>query len=269
MKYLYLFLAFCGLVSFTHSTYFKSSLKKQLAYIPSGNVIIGNETKTVQAFYMTKTEVTNKEYRTFLSDLKKNNKLEEYKMALPDTANWNENSAGKLQTYADYYFSHPAYANFPVVNISHEAANLYCAWFTAKANEGKTNFEIFRLPTQEEFLRACQGENKVASYAWGTNEPRNKKGQILANFKVEGNSAPAGNLGENTDIIAPSKSYWPNANGIYNLNGNVAEMIQQKGIAVGGSWMQDFSDIQNESTFNYSKSDISVGFRMVSTYLKK
>lgn len=269
MKYLYLFLAFCGLVSFTVSTNLKSSIKKQLAFIPSGNVSIGTETKTVQAFYMTKTEVTNEAYRAFLSDLKKNNKIDAYQIALPDTNNWIENPAGKSQTYADYYFSHPAYANFPVVNISYEAANLYCAWFTAKANEGKNNFEVFRLPTQEEFMRACQGENKAANYAWGTNESRNQKGQILANFKVEANSTPAGNLGEKTDIIAPSKSYWPNANGIYNLNGNVAEMIQQKGIAVGGSWMQDFSDIQNESAFNYSKSDISVGFRMVSTYVKK
>src|SRR5690606_22161450 len=38
------------------------------------------------------------------------------------------------------------------------------------------------------------------------------------------------------DIIAPAKSYFANKYGLYNMMGNVAEMIHESARTKGGSW---------------------------------
>ena len=37
-------------------------------------------------------------------------------------------------------------------------------------------------------------------------------------------------------FTAPVGAYWPNDLGIYNMSGNVAEMISEKGVTKGGSY---------------------------------
>jgi hypothetical protein len=54
------------------------------------------------------------------------------------------------------YHSHPGYDLYPAVNISAEAANLYCAWLTEKYNEkpnGKFKKVTFRIPTEKEWKK--------------------------------------------------------------------------------------------------------------------
>ena len=69
------------------------------------------------------------------------------------------------------------------------------------------------------------------------------------------------------DIVAPSESYWPNEYGIYNLNGNVAEMIAEDGIAVGGSWQNTGYDVRIESKNTYTNPNPLTGFRVVMTFI--
>ncbi|MEI8201577.1 MAG: hypothetical protein WCH34_01100 [Bacteroidota bacterium] len=57
--------------------------------------------------------------------------------------------------------------------------------------------------------------------------------------------------------------------GIYNMCGNVAEMVAEKGIAVGGSWKDTGYDVRIESTINYSEPSPSIGFRPVRTFIGK
>lgn len=242
-------------------------LKKAFAYVPSGLVVRNGDTLSVQAFYMSKGEVTNKEYRLFLADLKANNKMDDYKKAYPDTSAWKKLSPA----YADYYFSHPSYDQYPVVNISQEAALMYCNWFTEKINkeyQGKYVYQ-FRLPIREEFIRACRGDNHSRAYAWEQPYIRNEKGNILCNH-LHDQVNIAGNLSDKSaDITAPSRSYWPNEFGIYNLNGNVAEMTNFKGVTTGGSWKDKAEDVRNESKGTYTGPQPNVGFRMVSTFLNR
>jgi len=49
--------------------------------------------------------------------------------------------------------------------------------------------------------------------------------------------------------------------GLYNMSGNVAEMIQEKGIACGGGWRSCGYDVQITSTEKYDHSDVDLGFR--------
>jgi formylglycine-generating enzyme required for sulfatase activity len=192
------------------------------------------------------------------------------------------NTKNSMNTaYTEYYHKHPAYQNYPVVNISYEAALLYCEWLSAKYSEmyGSTKFS-FRLPTKEEFIRAGRGDNNYVQYAWGSSLLRNSEGQVQCNFLQVGSESIHRDLqsGEykiipeyenvaygNNDILAPAKSYWANQFGIYNMNGNAAEMISQKGIAVGGSWKNTGYDVRLESQYTYSDPNPSTGFRIVMT----
>jgi len=64
-------------------------------------------------------------------------------------------------------------------------------------------------------------------------------------------------------------AYFPNGMGLYDVVGNVAEMIDEKGKACGGSW----NDLPSESTIhsikNYQHSDASIGFRVFMEVIEK
>jgi sulfatase modifying factor 1 len=246
----------------------KKISKKQFAFIPSGFVKLGTDSFSVQSFYMSKYEVSNKEYRTFLNEIKK---IDEalFKQCLPDTLKWLSKSSS-MQAFKDYYFSHPAYEDYPVVNVSKKGAEEYCKWFTEKynSNQKKGTKLIFRLPLEAEFVRATRGDQHQQIYAWKNNSIRNDNGQFMCNHvHIDASSTQQYNA-DNTDVTAPVKSYWPNTFGIYNLNGNVAEMINEKNVAMGGSWKHDSTNVTNESKMFFSEAQPYVGFRMVATFLR-
>jgi len=236
---------------------------------PSGTVKIkGN-------IYIDKTEVSNFDWREYVMWLEKTygKTAMEYRNALPDTLVWKEKESFN-EPYTQYYYSHPAYNDYPVVGISYEQAVQYCKWrtervkelfetkmLTDKKNVYPTNFE-YRLPTKEEWEAAAKiGYSEKIQQQLNTKY----KGQLLANLKrnTEDNVVVAGNLAQNADIIAPVKSYWPNAAGCYNLIGNVAEMINQQGLAKGGSWMNEPSEVYIEKDLTYTKPTAWLGFRCV------
>jgi formylglycine-generating enzyme required for sulfatase activity len=236
---------------------------------PTGTVKINDQ------LYMDETEITNfnwQEYVMWLAN-KHGKTAEEYKNALPDTLVW-RNKESQNEPYVQYYYSHPAYKEFPVIGISYEQAVLYCKWrtervkelfktkaLTDKKNVYPTNFE-YRLPTKEEWEAAAKiGYSEKTKKLLETKH----KGQLLANLRrnLEDNVVVAGKPTQNLDITAQVKSYWPNAAGCYNLIGNVAEMTNQKGIAKGGSWINNPNEITVEKEIPYTKPTAWLGFRCV------
>lgn len=236
---------------------------------PTGTVKIDND------LYIDETEITNfnwQEYVMWLAN-KHGKTAIEYKNALPDTMVWREKEYYN-EPYTRYYYNHPAYNDYPVVGISYEQAVNYCKWrtdrvkesfkikaLTDKKNVYPINFE-YRLPTKEEWEKAAKiGYSEKTKKLLETKY----KGQILANLKrnLENNVVVAGNNSTNADITTPVKSYWANAAGCYNLIGNVAEMTNIKGIAKGGSWINNPSEIVIEKEITYTKPTAWLGFRCV------
>lgn len=266
----------------------KKQLDEFCAYVPSGKTLNEKDTVSVQGFYISKGEVTNFQYQEFLADLKRKGELDKLKIAQIDTNNWTTELKWGNQKYVDYYHVHPAYRDYPVVNISKEGAELYCQWLTEQY-DSLSNGELklkFRIPTHIEWLRAVRGNQMLNTYAWGGPYLRNSKGQILANFLNFGSENITKNQetgefeittkgvgynfanSDNADVTAPSISYWPNDFGIYNMNGNVSEMVSDKKLVVGGDWRSPGYDIRNESTRAYKGSSVTVGFRVVATYVE-
>lgn len=112
--------------------------------------------------------------------------------------------------------------------------------------------------------------NKEILYPWFITynyrkKPQNFKNCFLGNFKVPENAKVCDNSltgGDGWTMTAQTASYFPNDMGFYDVVGNVAEMIDEKGKACGGSW----NDPPNESTIHsikaYKKPDATVGFRI-------
>ena len=257
---------------------------KSYVFIPQGKVRVDKKEVEVNAFFISKYEVSNLEYREFLDSLKKNNETEKLRFAQIDTIQWNKMFNNKFnEPLVIYYDKHPAYNHYPVVNVSYEGAVLYCRWLTEKykhINKDKSFTYEFNLPDKQQWIRAARG-NKNTEYAWDS--PRLLGDVYFCNFKNLG----AENIHYNPDtkkyeikdtflnpvksidITAPVKSYYPNTFELYNICGNVAEMIGEYGIAMGGSWNDSGYDVRVESEQKYQNANPYVVFRPIMTLIRK
>lgn len=129
------------------------------------------------------------------------------------------------EPFARRYFSHPAYDDYPVVGVTWDQANAFCAWrtqysvnYTKEINKPR-EIDNYRLPSESEWEYAAQGGNDKPDYPWGGPYLRNSKGCLLANFK------PNRGVYHNDGMTypAPVESYWANNYGLYCMAGNVAE----------------------------------------------
>ncbi|HEY5823505.1 MAG TPA: SUMF1/EgtB/PvdO family nonheme iron enzyme [Cyclobacteriaceae bacterium] len=232
-------------------------------------------------------ELTNKEYNQFLSYLIQSNQKALYEKYKPNYSKYE----GSLLTFFKGYHTQQAevndkkyiltYNEYPVVNITHEAALAYCEWLTEQYNgSSKKKFKqaTFRLPKIKEWQIAALGYPKFQSwvleennvevripdhpgemlgkqkktipfkgndirYPWFAayeyrNKAQNNKNCWMGNFKI-----PEGVVscyayrpdGDGFSYIGKCSSYFPNDMGLFDVVGNVAEMIDEKG---KGRWWQ-------------------------------
>jgi len=287
MKLNYLFL--CGACVLLMSAGIKlpKALKSEYKFIPAGIVLLDKDTVSVQAYYMLDHEVSNGEYTDFLEYLKENGTAEELESARIRNENWNKEFNAINNKYAELYHIHPAYQDYPVVNITHEGAQLYCKYANSLVNEllAKTGLKVnVRLPHRTELIRAGAGDNLIQFYSWGNQHLKNAQGNAMCNYvQIPEAALTRDEKGRLTiskdynhdyidkstfaDVLAPKKSYWPSTYGIYNLNGNVAEMTQEKRQATGGSWRDLGWDVRLQSVKHYEEASCTVGFRTVFSWV--
>ena len=252
--------------------------KKSYTFLVSGSFDFKGKMTSVQSFLIQNTEISNLEYRTFLFDLLIQDRKDEFLKARPDQNQWSLLPGGQNNKMKDHYFSHPAYDHFPVVNISREGAEMYCKWLTQElfkvVDEKKKNqFNDIRLPVREEWVMAASIEGKKGPYPWDGEFTRNSDGLYLANYKRKPIASDSIATAIYRDITAPVESYWPNDFGLYNMSGNVAEMVyddiktKSAGTA-GGGWMNNEEEIKILGPDPYAgvtNAHPGIGFRVVMT----
>lgn len=273
---LYLILAFAiSAVSCSKPYHLYYGMYIGYQYVPKGSVNLNGKKFTTKPFIIKDTEVTNKEYRTFLADLLLSGDTPSYNSAYPDTAMLRKELW--LQSRIDY-FNHPMFDDFPVVAVTKTQAEMYAKWLTQKVRSNTNQKITFRLPkTREWQYAAFGGRAEDTNYGWGKYD-RNSKGCFLMHyFNLDFRAAIYGDdLGSHEildttihhsyydkewdRVLSSTKnlkrtseknirkamglagapvitfSYFPNDYGIYNMHGNVAEFVDGPENIMGGSY---------------------------------
>jgi len=141
----------------------------------------------------------------------------------PDTTCWvNDFPNADNERYMRLYFSNAAYNDYPVVGVTWEQANAFCAWRTEYLLRGLGDaarfVQRYRLPTEAEWEYAARGKDQN-EFPWENTDVVTGNGCFFANFKPDnGNYTKDGNL-----ITSKVGIYQSNSNGLYDMAGNVAE----------------------------------------------
>lgn len=132
-------------------------------------------------------------------------------------------------------------------------------------------------------LNISKGEKKMLNandvmYPWYKfyylrNRAYNHKGCFLGNFKVDSEepiTCPAHPRAfDGYTMMAPVRRYFPNDFYLSDVVGNVAEMIDEKGKACGGSWNDTPENSTIRSVKAYNGADETVGFRLFMEVIEK
>lgn len=219
--------------------------------------------------YMDETEISNISWKEYVYWIKEN-KPEEYKKVQPDTTVW-KSLGEENEPFVKHYYQKTAYQDYPVVGISHQQAAAYCQWRTARVQEmlalnpsGQKKFGTiaYRLPSEEEWEYAASAGLDKKEFPFGLLTLNNSKGEKVANLNFA-TTVVMKEQEQVSTITAPINSYTPNAKGYYNMIGNVAEMVQEEGVAKGGAWIHAPQQSQITQQIPYDGAKAWLGFRCI------
>lgn len=255
--------------------------------IPAGAFVMGSAIETPaeapvhvaaveKSFYMGTTEVTMGMMRQFD----------------PTFENGVYDMHYKDQVRRGYFMNDPA---LPAIRVSHEQAEAFCRWLSEKTGRK------VRLPTETEWEYACRAGRDTPMNYGGINDDFSKKANLadlsLKKMAVVGiDPRPMRNPDAFWDYepkdaryddgvlhLAKPGSYEPNAFGLYDMHGNVAEWTSSPFVAYpggntalpafdpdscvvrGGSWYQRPMRATSASRWGYPRwmRPYNVGFRVV------
>ncbi len=228
----------------------KKDIPLDMVFIPGGTFLMGGgvnqgvvaktnitQTTTVGPLYVDVAPVTNAKYQRFLELVLANpgeygleeayikNKL------IPDITVWKKDFPFMFMddSFGENYCTDPRFANYPVVGITLEAAQQFARVRSIYRNKylasnGLPPSPDFRLPTAAEYEYAAKAGRLSGQYPWGGPTVRDQKGKLLANFQVtKGDYAASGYT-----YTSPVKAFPPNAYGLYDMAGNVAEWCEDQ-----------------------------------------
>lgn len=134
--------------------------------IPAYKTVHAGEPVVLDGFAIRNVGITNLEYKAFLADLIAKNRKDDYITCEVQSDNWRSHDCPGL---ANSYFQDKTYNDFPVVNISYEAARLFCQWLEEETalfirqHNPRLKTLFIRLPYDEEWVYAArEGYAKIA-----------------------------------------------------------------------------------------------------------
>jgi sulfatase modifying factor 1 len=250
--------------------------------------------------YACKYETTNIDYVTFLNHVRYRMNPAIYQSLLPDTTKWRDPGSYN-EPYVLYYLHHPAYAYYPLVNISYEQANFYCNWITQEYNKNpKRPFKkvVFKLPSRSEWQQAAAASDMRNKFPWGSSIDSIPNGMIVnycpRDYKQKiwydslyTNDGKRIKATDSVEVFSPCKPYGAeryftqpvdlkkakqSKNGLYHVSGNVSEMIAAKGDCIGGNYRSRTDwlriDAPNEFYPGYMACPL-IGFRLFMQVLEE
>lgn len=276
-------LLICLLLMFTNG-FAQKPKKIKDPYLSSFRLVPTTEADPIPEFYMNDTEVSNKEYLETLTKIKKSGNNELYQALLPDTSVWKNNFG---DPYVDHYLRYPGFSNFPVVGITFKQAMQYAEWLTIWYNQqSNRSFKkiVIEVPDEAQWELAARGGDSNAIFPWGTHSTQDASGNWLANFTradqsnttwdtVKGHRVLVSYLATKSPeaalITAFVREFAPNRYGLYNMAGNVEEIVRNSespihGLAKGGSYADPghFLRIDTRSFYNLDEASSKRGFRL-------
>ncbi len=181
------------------------------------------------------------------------------------TAQYNQQSDRKfkkvqfrLPTQKEWTIAALGYKEFTSWNLEENTIKTWDVWIEGKGTKkSKKGLKEFKL-----------SEYKVDYPWWYPNidlrdKIRNQFGCYLANVKTpEEVFCKAGIKGDGFTMLSPVGTYFANRMGLYDVVGNVAEMINEEGKAMGGSYNHPAEECTITSVNSYEDSEARVGFRL-------
>lgn len=213
-----------------------SGVSFSMAAIPEGTFVMGSASSEkgrsddegpqrhikISAFWMGTKEVTHDEFLLFMNDesLSRNSDVDAVTRPTPQ--------------YIDFTLGMGKQGGFPVNSMSQHAALMYCRWLYKKTGT------FYRLPTEAEWEYACRaGSGSI--YPFGNDSSQLKDYAWYA-----------ANSGDKYHRTGEKK---PNAWGLYDMLGNVAEWtIDQYSEKYLADMTENASDPVTEPTSRYPKS---------------
>ncbi|MFI4969787.1 MAG: SUMF1/EgtB/PvdO family nonheme iron enzyme [Lysobacterales bacterium] len=199
-----------------------------------------------------------------------------------------EESSGRIadrrgMTWQNDYRGERAGDTLPVINVSWNDAVAYLAWLSA--HTGKH----YRLPSESQFEYALRARS-VTRYPWGDGDPD----RLVGNFTGEGDRSPSkrswssafAHYSDGYWGPAPVKSFPADKFGLYDMEGNVSEWVEdcwhdnyvraprdstawvnpgcERRVVRGGSWGSDPGQVRSAFRIAAAASTRSarVGFRV-------
>ena len=170
----------------------------------------------------------------------------------PDTTVWvNDFTNANNEQYMKLYFSSANYNDYPVVGVTWEQAEAFCAWRTDYLLKGlgpeARYVQRYRLPTEAEWEYAARGKSGT-EFPWEDPSVKSGDGCFFANFKPDrGNYTKDGNL-----ITSKVGIYGANSNGLFDMAGNVAEWTSTIYTEAG---VEAMNDLNPTLQYNAAKED--------------
>ncbi|MGA8832043.1 MAG: SUMF1/EgtB/PvdO family nonheme iron enzyme [Desulfomonilaceae bacterium] len=172
--------------------------------------------RITKPFYMGAYDVTVKEFRDFVDDTKYKTDAEK-----GDGGMIFSNKEDRWVPQKNMKWDSVPWKiadNQPVVFVSWNDAQAFCKWLSRKEKLR------YRLPTEAEWEMACRGGAVWVRYPWGNKLP----GDRDTNFGDGNPKLPASltTVNDGYEYVSPVGSYPPNGFGLYDMDGNVMEWVQ-------------------------------------------
>ena len=276
-------------------------IKNELVLIPKTEYKDKNRIKDIPPFYLSSTEITNKQFELFLNDIEFAERPENSRRFELNGLFWNpktkDNQDNPFEFVTnDYLLIYwlnggvpEGKENHPVVWVSWYLCASFCNWLSLKNDPVlKTYYNFnydkrtdklidvtvnsdangYRLPNKLEWETAAREGNIYAKNVWDSY--RNKNGTL----NEIGTRIMERLLKFNVDSY-PIKSERPNSYGIYGLMGNVREWVDQsdqsdsidifhKQLLKGAAWLisNNGLDIDFTNELIAQNNNVDVGFRI-------